>query len=96
MEGVMTGAMGTSVATAQAHASHASSQLPLSMVHEGETVHVARVRGNGEFARHLATLGFVEGASVKVVARGNGDTIVCVKGSQLGLNRDTASHVITC
>lgn len=69
--------------------------LPLSMVPTGKTVRVARVRGKEGFTRHLANLGFVEGAEVRVVNQVNGDTIVNVKGSQLGLDRDTARRIVT-
>ena len=69
--------------------------LPLSMVSKGETVTVSRVRAKGDFSRHLANLGFVEGATVHVVNQANGDTIVKVKGAQLGLDRDTARRIIT-
>ena len=69
--------------------------LPLSMVSKGETVTVSRVRAKGDFSRHLANLGFVEGAKVRVVNQVNGDTIVNVKGAQLGLDRDTARRIIT-
>lgn len=69
--------------------------LPLSMVPTGKTVQVARVRGKESFTRHLANLGFVEGAEVRVVNQVNGDLIVNVKGSQLGLDRDTARRIVT-
>lgn len=71
-------------------------QLPLSMVHEGQRVHVARVRGGEDFSKHLATLGFVADAEVQVVSgSGDGNVIVKVKGSQLGLNRETSSRIVT-
>ena len=69
--------------------------LPLSMVSKGETVTVSRVRAKGDLSHHLANLGFVEGAEVRVVNQVNGDTIVKVKGAQLGLDRDTARRIIT-
>ena len=71
-------------------------RMPLSMVHAGETVRVCRIKGDDAFSRHLATLGFVAGAEVSVVSRAAGDVIVEVKGAQLGINRQTASHIITC
>ncbi len=71
-------------------------QLPLSMVSEGETVTVARVRGSQELRQHLAELGFVQGASVKVVSRVNGDVLVSVKGATFGIGRDMAMKIATC
>lgn len=74
-----------------------SAQLPLCMVHEGETVHVAKVRGNDDFHKRLEALGFVEGAEVLVVSQsGNSGTIVKVKGAQLGVDRQTGMHIVTC
>ena len=71
----------------------ASPQLPLAMAGADEVVHVARVRGDAELRQHLAELGFVEGAEVKVVSRAAGDVIVIVKGARLALNRAMASHI---
>lgn len=70
-------------------------QLPLSLVHEGSTVTVSRVRGTTELRQHLVELGFVEGAEVKVVSRVNGDVIVSVKGATFGIGRDMAKHITT-
>lgn len=70
-------------------------QLPLSLVHEGSTVVVSRARGGSELRQHLAELGFVEGAEVKVVSRVNGDVIVSVKGATFGIGRDMAKHITT-
>lgn len=70
-------------------------QLPLSMVHEGETVRVARVKGTPELRQHLSELGFVEGAEVKVVSRVSGDVLVSVKGATFGIGRDMAKNITT-
>lgn len=71
----------------------ASPQLPLAMAGTGETVCVACVRGGSDLRQHLAELGFVEGAEVRVVSRAAGDVIVTVKGARLALNRSMASHI---
>ncbi|WP_455138673.1 FeoA family protein [Thermophilibacter sp.] len=70
-----------------------AAQLPLAMVGAGETARVARVRGDSDLCQHLASLGFVEGAEVKVVSRAAGDVIVNVKGARLALNRTMAGRV---
>lgn len=71
-------------------------QLPLSMVREGTTVRVTKVRGDNDMRRHLENLGFVEGAEIKVVSQsGASGTIASVKGSQFGVDRRTAMHVYT-
>ena len=73
-----------------------SSQLPLAMVGEGQTVAVARVRGAQDLRQHMSEMGFVQGAEVKVVSRVNGDVVVSVKGATLALNRDMAMRIVTC
>mgnify|MGYP002674724359 CR=1 FL=1 len=69
-------------------------QLPLGMVGEDEVARVSKIRGGAELRQHLAELGFVEGAEVKVISRVNGDCIVSVKGARLALNRTMSSHVM--
>ncbi|WP_072371753.1 FeoA family protein [Thermophilibacter mediterraneus] len=68
-------------------------QLPLAMVGPDESARVAHVRGDADLRQHLAELGFVEGAEVKVISRAAGDVIVSVKGARLALNRSMASRV---
>lgn len=68
-------------------------QLPLAMVGPDESARVAYVRGDADLRQHLAELGFVEGAEVKVISRAAGDVIVSVKGARLALNRSMASRV---
>ncbi len=71
----------------------ASPQLPLAMAGTDEVVRVSRVRGDAGLRQHLAELGFVDGAEVKVISRAAGDVIVAVKGARLALNRSMASHI---
>lgn len=71
----------------------ASAQLPLAMVGPDEVARVARVRGDAGMRQHLAELGFVDGAEVKVISRAAGDVIVSVKGARLALNRSMASRI---
>ena len=71
----------------------AAAQLPLAMAGADEVVRVARVRGDADLRQHLAELGFVDGAEVKVISRAAGDVIVTVKGARLALNRSMASHI---
>lgn len=85
--------LGTQAASAQAPA-HVGGQLPLGMVGEDEVARVSKIRGGAELRQHLAELGFVEGAEVKVISRVNGDCIVSVKGARLALNRTMSSHVM--
>ena len=69
-------------------------QMPLSFLRGGETGTIAKVRGTGDLHRHLATLGFVEGAQVTVVSEAAGDLIVEVKGTQVALDRQVAARIM--
>ncbi len=71
----------------------AASQLPLAMAGTDEVVRVAGIRGTADLRQHLAELGFVDGAEIRVVSRAAGDVIVIVKGARLALNRSMASHI---
>ena len=78
-----------SMATAAGH------QLPLAFARQGETVTIASIRGGGDLHHHLETLGFVEGAEVRIVAEQSGNLIVSIKGSRVAINRATANRIIT-
>lgn len=71
------------------------SQLPLSFAKEGDVLRVAKVRGRGELHHHLENLGFVEGATVRVVSQHAGNMIVEIKGTQVALEKQVALKVIT-
>ncbi|MBC2888271.1 FeoA family protein [Gordonibacter massiliensis (ex Traore et al. 2017)] len=70
-------------------------QMPLSFMKNGETATIAKVRGKGDLHHHLENLGFVEGARVTVMSEAAGDLIVEVKGTQVALNKQIASRIIT-
>lgn len=61
----------------------------------GETAIIAKVRGKGDLHHHLENLGFVEGARVTVMTEAAGDLIVEIKGTQVALNKQIASRIIT-
>ncbi len=73
----------------------AGAHLPLAMVGEGDTATVELVKGDAELKQHLAELGFVAGADVRVISRAGGDVVVDVKGARLGLNRMMAMRITT-
>ena len=66
----------------------------MARIHKVKTATVAKVKGNAELRKHLADLGLVENAEVKVISRVNGDVIVNVKGARLALNRTMSSHIM--
>ena len=71
------------------------SQLPLSFAKEGDALRVVKVRGRGDLHHHLENLGFVEGATVRVVSQHAGNMIVEIKGPQVALDKQVALKVIT-
>lgn len=68
-------------------------ELPLGMAGD-EVVYVTRVKGSSDLRQHLAELGFVEGAQVKVISHAGGDCIITLKGSRLGVSKSMATHVM--
>ena len=94
MEGVMRMA-GVGLAGAGVGSKAHGPQMPLTFLRSGDAARVAKVRGRGEVHHHLENLGFVEGASVRVVSEQGGNLIVEVKGAQVALDRTVASKIIT-
>lgn len=70
-------------------------QVPLSFLRSGEQARVVTVRGKEELQRHLETMGFVPGATVKAVTQSSGNMIVEIKGAQVALSQQVAMKVIT-
>lgn len=87
-------ASGSAVATCESP-SIGRAQLPLSFLGRGQSATIAKVRGKGDLHHHLENLGFVEGARVSVVSEMGGNLIVEVKGSQVALNKQVATRIIT-
>lgn len=69
-------------------------QMPLAFLRAGESASVLKVRGSGDARHHLENLGFVPGASIRVVSEQGGNVLVEVKGSQVGLDRSAASKIV--
>lgn len=67
--------------------------MPLAFAGAGVEAAVLSVRGSKESCHHLESLGFVEGARIKVVCEAAGNLIVEVKGSQVALDRRAAMKV---
>ena len=67
--------------------------FPLAVAKEGTDVTVTALHGDENMQKHLQSLGFVPGAVVTIVTQAAGQVIVLVKGSRLGLNRETSRNV---
>ena len=68
--------------------------MPLSMLGVGVTRKINAVNGDDAVRKHLAELGFVEGAEVEVIADNGGNLIVGLYGSRLALNADLARRIL--
>lgn len=79
-------------AMTQAPATVSANMRPLAMA--GDDAGIVRdLRGNAETRHHLESLGFVQGASVRVVSSMGGNLIVDVKGSRIGIGKALAMKI---
>lgn len=68
--------------------------MPLTMMQVGHTQCIRKITGKDEIRRHLAELGFVEGAEVTVVSQLCGNVILSVKDSRVALDRQMANRIM--
>ncbi|MCI6088782.1 MAG: FeoA family protein [Absicoccus porci] len=68
--------------------------MPLSLADMNTVYVVKRVTGNDQIRKHLATLGFVEGAEVQVVQSIDGNLIVEVKNVRVAIDESLARRVM--
>ena len=68
--------------------------VPLTAARAGETVTIKRITGRDEVRAHLAELGFVMDAKVKVVSEVSGNLIVQVKSSRVALDKSMANRIM--
>lgn len=68
--------------------------MPLSMMKVGSVCRIKRLQGTDGVRRHLADMGFVEGAEVVVVADLAGSLILGIRETRVALNRDLARRIL--
>ena len=68
--------------------------MPLSFATEGEENIIKQVGGKAEVRAHLANLGFVAGAAVKVITSMGGNIIVNIKDSRVAISREMAAKIM--
>ena len=68
--------------------------MPLGMASVGDVNIIARITGRDEVRSHLAELGFVVGAQVKIVSEMGGNLILSIGDSRIALNRDMAMRIM--
>lgn len=68
--------------------------MPLSMLAPGEEGTIRKITGKDEVRAHLAQLGFVVDAVVRVVSSLGGNLILQVKDSRVALDKTMASRIL--
>ena len=68
--------------------------MPLLMAKLGEVYTITRVSGTEEMRLHLNNLGFVVDGQISVVSELDGNLIVKVKGSRIGISREMAAKIM--
>lgn len=68
--------------------------MPITLAKAGELVTVRKIIGNDAIRQHLAELGFVVDANVKVVSAYEGNVILQVHGSRIALNETMARRIM--
>lgn len=68
--------------------------MPLSMVTPGTTNCIKKVGGKDDTRRFLASLGFVVGGDVALVAESGGNLIVNVKDTRIAISKEMANRII--
>lgn len=68
--------------------------IPITLVNEGEFAIVKKITGSDAIRQHLAELGFVVDAEVKVVSAFNGNVILQVHGAKIALNESMARRIM--
>ncbi len=68
--------------------------MPLSMLAPGEEGTIRKITGRDEVRSHLAQMGFVVGAAVRVVNALGGSLILQVKDSRVALDKAMANRIL--
>jgi len=68
--------------------------MPLTLVKEGEKVCIKKISGKDDTIRFLNRLGFVEGEQISIVSRVSGNLIVNVKETRVALDRSLANRIV--
>lgn len=68
--------------------------MPLSMISSGESGVINRISGRDDTKRFLNNLGFVEGSSVTVINKVEGNIIVSVMDSRIAIGKNMANKIM--
>ena len=68
--------------------------LPLTYAESNEENVIKKVGGQPEIKKHLADMGFVVGAMVRVVSSIDGNLIVSIKDSKVAIDKELATKIM--
>ncbi len=68
--------------------------MPLLYATPGEETVIRRIGGNQEIKKHMEDLGFTVGGTVTIISEINGNLIVNVKDSRIGVSREMAEKIM--
>ena len=68
--------------------------MPLGMANVGDTNIIRKITGKDEVRQHLAELGFVVGAEVRIVSELGGNMILSIKDSRIALDKTMAMRIM--
>ena len=68
--------------------------MPLTLAALGQDYIIKRIGGNPDVRAHLQNLGFVSGATVKVVSSRGGNLIVNIKNTRIAISKEMAGKIM--
>ena len=68
--------------------------FPLTVAEVGEENIIKKVGGRPEVRQHLENLGFVVGATVRIISTIGGNVIVNIKESRVAVSREMAQKIM--
>ena len=68
--------------------------MPLTLAALGQDYIIKRIGGNPDVRAHLQNLGFVSGATVKVVSSKGGNLIVNIKNTRIAISKEMAGKIM--
>lgn len=68
--------------------------MPLSMAQVGEVNIIRKITGKDDVRQHLAELGFVVGAQVRIINKLGDNMILCVLNSRVALDQSMAMRIM--
>ena len=68
--------------------------MPMGMANVGDVNIIRKITGKDEVRQHLAELGFVVGAEVRIVSELGGNMILSIKDSRIALDKTMSMRIM--